>query len=196
MDDDRFDGLAKALARGMPRRRVLQGLASTLAGVLALGGVTAVEAKGPCRAPKTRCGKGKHAICVDLQSDPNNCNGCGQVCPGPTSGSGSTTCSGGNCGIRCSGSSTLCGTDCVDLQTDPKHCGRCGNDCWTCHSCGGECCAGVCGLCFAAGQVCCDGSYCAPLSPTMDTCEICGHPCAPGERCCPGTSTCSVRGVC
>ena len=93
---------------------------------------------------------------------------------------------------RCPGSRGAC----VDLQTDPKNCGACGNDCASCHSCGGECCAGVCGLCFAAGQVCCDGSYCAPLSPTMTACEICGHPCAAGEVCCPGTSACSVGGVC
>jgi hypothetical protein len=96
---------------------------------------------------------------------------------------------------HCTAGQRCCAGACVDLQTDPKNCGRCGNDCSTCHSCGGECCAGVCGLCFAAGQVCCDGSYCAPLSPTMDTCEICGHPCAPDEVCC-GPSTCSVDGVC
>ena len=194
MDDDRFDGLAKALAVGVPRRRVLQGLASTLAGVLVLGGVTAVEA-APCKSPHKRCGKGRSRTCTDLQTDVDNCGNCGNVCPGPTSGSGRTTCRSGNCGISCSGSATPCGTDCVDLQTDPKNCGTCGRDCSTCHSCGGECCAGVCGLCFAAGQVCCDGSYCAPLSPTMDTCEICGHPCAAGEVCC-DASTCSVDGVC
>ncbi len=93
---------------------------------------------------------------------------------------------------RCPGSRG----ECADLQTDPTNCGACGNDCSRCHSCGGECCAGVCGLCFAAGQVCCDGSYCAPLSSTMTACEVCGHPCAVGEVCCPGTSVCSVGGVC
>jgi hypothetical protein len=49
---------------------------------------------------------------------------------------------------RCPGSRGAC----VDLQTDPKHCGRCGNDCSSCHSCGGECCAGVCGLSSLRGR--------------------------------------------
>src|SRR5215204_7095779 len=76
----------------------------------------------------------------------------------------------------------------VNLQADPKNRGGCGNDCSTCHSCGGERCAGVCGLCFAAGQICCQGSYC--VNPFTDP-EICGgcsagvpvHVCAAGETC-------------
>ena len=63
---------------------------------------------------------------------------------------------------RCPGSRGAC----VDMQTDPNNCGACGNDCSRCHSCGGECCAGVCGLCFAAGQICCQGSYC--VNPFTD----------------------------
>src|SRR3954453_16610393 len=188
MDDDRFDGLAKALAVGVPRRWVLQVLGSTLVGLLALGGVAAVEA-APCKRPNKRCGKGRSRTCAHLQTDVDNCGSCGNVCPGPTSGSGSATCRSGHCGIRRTGSFPLCGPECVDLQRDPKNCGTCGRECSS-HSFGGECCAGVCGLCFAAGQVCCDGSYCAPLSPNMDTCEICGHPCAAGEVCCDRTRAC------
>jgi hypothetical protein len=98
---------------------------------------------------------------------------------------------------RCPGSRGAC----VDLQTDPKHCGRCGNDCSSCHSCGGECCAGVCGLCFAAGQICCQGSYCVNPFTDPENCGGCGvdnpaHVCAAGEICCGGSGACSVGGVC
>src|SRR5688500_16804494 len=55
VDDDRFDGWAKTLAVGTPRRRVLKGLGSTLAGLLALGGVAAVEAgKKPSRKKRSQ----------------------------------------------------------------------------------------------------------------------------------------------
>ena len=98
---------------------------------------------------------------------------------------------------RCPGSRGAC----VDLQTDPKNCGRCGNDCSSCHSCGGECCAGVCGLCFAAGQICCQGSYCVNPFTDTENCGGCGaddpvHVCAAGEICCGGSGLCSSGGVC
>ena len=98
---------------------------------------------------------------------------------------------------RCPGSRGAC----VDLQTDPKNCGGCSNDCSTCHSCGGECCAGVCGLCFAAGKICCQGSYCANPFTDPENCGGCGvddpvHVCAADEICCGGSGACSVGGVC
>jgi hypothetical protein len=98
---------------------------------------------------------------------------------------------------RCPGSRGAC----VDLQTDPKNCGACGNDCSTCHSCGGECCAGVCGLCFAAGQICCQGSYCVNPFTDPENCGGCGvddpvHVCAAGEICCGGSGVCSIGGGC
>jgi hypothetical protein len=98
---------------------------------------------------------------------------------------------------RCPGSRGAC----VDLQTDPKNCGACGNDCSSCHSCGGECCAGVCGLCFAAGQICCQGRYCVNPFTDPKNCGGCGaedpaHVCADGEICCGGSGLCSSGGVC
>jgi len=128
MDAHQFDRLTKTLAAGVPRRRVLKGLGGSLAGLLALGGLAAVEA-APCKSPNTRCGKGKARTCSDLQTDVNNCDSCGNVCSGPTRGPGSATCSGGNCGINCSGGTTLCGTTCADLQSDVKNCNTCGNVC-------------------------------------------------------------------
>ena len=69
--------------------------------------------------------------CVKLGSDPANCNTCGNVCPGPTAGSGQAVCNSGTCGISCDSASgySLCGTECVKLSSDANNCGSCGNEC-------------------------------------------------------------------
>jgi hypothetical protein len=75
-------------------------------------------------------------VCIDLRTDPNNCGGCGTVCPC------GGVCSGGMCmggsGVRCAG-------QCTDTMTDPNHCGSCGTAC-------------------AAGQICVDGACEAPVT--------------------------------
>jgi hypothetical protein len=78
--------------------------------------------------------------CSDLASDPQNCGGCGFVCPsGATCSHG--VCSGtpANCGVGriggfCdldAGPSYVCcpGLGCTDLASDGADCGTCGNTC-------------------------------------------------------------------
>ena len=64
MDQERFDRIARTLASGQSRRGVLKGLTGTaLGGLLAAVGAGEAGARGPCRAPNHKCGKGKHAQC-------------------------------------------------------------------------------------------------------------------------------------
>lgn len=64
MDQERFDRFTRTLASGQSRRDVLKGLTATaIGGLLAAVGTADAGAKGPCRAPNTKCGKGRSAQC-------------------------------------------------------------------------------------------------------------------------------------
>jgi len=58
---------------------------------------------GGCAAGEATCS----GHCVDLNTDFNNCGGCGRACPA------GTMCQGGSC--VCAGGLTLCGTVCVSM---------------------------------------------------------------------------------
>jgi hypothetical protein len=77
-------------------------------------------------------------MCVHLGSDPNNCGGCGQVCP-PYSAGLTGYCSGGTC--LCALPTKYCGGACVDPQSDAAHCGKCDNACAVGQLCSGGSCA-------------------------------------------------------
>jgi tRNA G18 (ribose-2'-O)-methylase SpoU len=68
-------------------------------------------------------------VCVDLQTDGQNCGACFHTCDA------SQSCVDGLC-------QTYCTVDvCVDLQTDPQNCGACGNACAAFQTCiDGVCC--------------------------------------------------------
>ncbi len=79
MDQERFDQITRTLAAGQSRRRLLKGLAGTaLGGVLAAVGAGEAGAKGPCKTPNTKCGRGKNAVCC---SSNQVCNGDGTCGP-------------------------------------------------------------------------------------------------------------------
>lgn len=95
-----------------------------------------------CAAGSNFCG----GHCVSLNSDPNNCGACGQVC------GGGTICTNGFCtGGTCSSSQVYCpaAAACTNLQTDPNNCGACGQQCGTCPltMVTRTCSSGVCSIC-------------------------------------------------
>ncbi len=135
MDQRRFDDLARNLGATNSRRNVLKGLlAGAVTGVVgAVSGGSALAAKGgngkdkkpdccPNSAPRL-CSN----VCVDFDSDPNNCGGCGNVCEA------NAACVSGTC--QCPDSLTTCGGSCVDTSTDPDNCGACGNQCGSGETC-------------------------------------------------------------
>lgn len=66
MDQERFDRITRTLATGQSRRGILKGLTGTaIGGLLASVGMAEASAKGPCKSPKAKCGKGKNAVCCE-----------------------------------------------------------------------------------------------------------------------------------
>src|SRR5579883_1698889 len=70
--------------------------------------------------------------CVDLNSDPNNCGSCFNVCSGGVCQNGKCTCPAGQ--SPCSnamymGLCMLPAVTCYDLSLDTHNCGACGNSC-------------------------------------------------------------------
>jgi hypothetical protein len=64
MDTVRFDQLARTLTSSRSRRGIVRTLAgAALGGALATAGVAGSDAKGRCRAPDAKCGRGKTAQC-------------------------------------------------------------------------------------------------------------------------------------
>jgi stigma-specific protein Stig1 len=115
----------------------------------------------PCpTAQPVACGP----VCVDLNSDPNNCGACEGVC-----GAGQV-CSMGKCGQHCAASLTRCGSACVDTLTSSMHCGGCGTTCATTQTCSD----GRCGC--PSGLVEC-GDRCVDLANDPADCGACGKTC-------------------
>lgn len=155
------------------------------------------------------------AGCVDLQTDPANCGGCGVACPG------TAACDQGTC--TCSGGRTLCGSACVDTGSDPANCGGCNEKCAPALVCSlGQCssmCAGgltLCGgacvdttnnpdNCGACGTACgatgtCQASQCVcagggDTQTDPNNCGGCGNACSPGQTCEAGVCTCGSSTV-
>lgn len=105
--------------------------------------------------------------CVDLQQDPENCGGCGQVC------GDAQECAAGTCVDPCE-RGDRCGLECVDTSQSRRHCGGCNQACVR----GQECRAGACVEDRCAGR-------CDPLSEvcTADACACRPGMIRCGERC-------------
>ena len=74
-----------------------------------------------CPGGQIQCPAG----CVDPNTDPNNCGGCGVRC----NRNEFDRCANGQCQIVCPPGTAFCGGTCVDTRTDPNNCGFCGNAC-------------------------------------------------------------------
>jgi hypothetical protein len=133
------------------------------------------------------CGSGQtlcNGTCDNLQSDPNNCGACGNVCNLPNSypvciagacSIGSCNSGFGNCdGIQSNGCET-------NLQNNPNDCGACGFVCQQGQTCSGGAC--TCG----PGLTQCQNG-CFNLSDDPNNCGQCGVACGSGKIC--------VSGIC
>jgi hypothetical protein len=85
------------------------------------------DADAQCLQGQALCTSG----CADLQTDPNNCGGCGIGCPD------ARFCS---LGVCCDAAGTVCGGQCVDTFTDRANCGVCELAC----DLGSSCVLGLC----------------------------------------------------
>lgn len=166
----------------------------------------------------TVCGEGQvccNTTCVAIDSDPNNCGGCGVVCGGNetcTAGEcvcGSASCSADEAQICCPDGA---GFSCASASNDSLNCGGCGVTC--AEGDGERCLAGVCGCLKKPGtnptdndptiiEQCTDGSVCCPARPefpnelrgcvdlnTVEDCGSCGNKCGDGEQCIGGQCAC------
>jgi hypothetical protein len=80
----------------------------------------------PTPTPPSPCGAGRlqcNGTCIDVQSDANNCGGCGAKCPN------GQPCSNGACGGCPPGDAWCPGTGCTYTGGDEKNCGGCGKAC-------------------------------------------------------------------
>ena len=139
-----------------------------------------------CTTPYDDCDGSYETGCeADLNSDPQNCGGCGNAC-----GDGQP-CEAGSCVDQCSGGLTDCGGACVDLLDDPSHCGGCGQQCSAANGTPG-CSDGSCAIasCSAPYEDC-DGIYETGCEVNTDQdplrCGGCGIVCSVAS----GTPECS-----
>jgi hypothetical protein len=134
-----------------------------------------IAANGVCCPPgETGCGRN----CVDEQTDPNNCGGCGTTC------AAGAICQARTC--ACPSGGVVCNGGCVNTQTAPNNCGACGTTCPT----GTTCADGVCGSCPAGGTPC--FGACVNEQTDTNNCGSCGNLCradASGMYCVAGVCT-------
>src|SRR5579862_7671411 len=96
MEPSRFDDLTKALATATSRRQALKTIAATtLAGLLGLGGIGSVFAKPTCKPNGHGCGTNKQCCSGYCDKTTSTCG-----CP-----SGTVQLCNGTCAIDCSSSS-------------------------------------------------------------------------------------------
>ena len=113
---------------------------------------------------------------ANLQTDPNNCGGCGVACQSGQS------CVSGVCQMGCATGQTLCpGNHCAYLQSDPNNCGTCGDVCPSGPQSYPLCTNGQCILQCQSGYGNCDGNPyngCETnLMNNNSNCGACGNQC-------------------
>lgn len=175
MDGQQFDGLARRVAAGIPRRRLVALAGALLSGVALPSVRRAVGAQETCDPGLTYCPVVNNILvptCTDLLTDGYNCGACEKVCASrecvdgacvPCEAFGQSECPGGNMPY------------CVDLLNDPYNCGSCSNGCDS-----GNCVDGACAsLPCPEGLVDCAGE-CVDLATHQWHCGRCNSPCCAG----------------
>ena len=139
-----------------------------------------------------------NALCAtNVFEDANNCNLCGNVCPGSTNAQG--VCSGGSCITACNVGFQDCLLDDPGCETetasDPLNCGGCGIDCPLLPNSVARCESGDCSTECLPGYTDCNPNVDGCETHTaVDTanCGVCNNPCSDGID---GTAAC-VGGEC
>jgi hypothetical protein len=194
MDGRRFDEIAKSLASQTTRRAVVRtvvaGVVAGLSGVLgrsreargavpALLGEACTTGKDCSGLPFVVCcgasATGTKGKCVDIETDPNNCGRCGEVCEaGKVCTKGAVT---GRCCVLeygacqresdCCKNNMCCEGTCVYDQDASANCGVCGRAC-------------------KQGEACCNYD-CVNLQRDFEHCGTCKNICPPEKpECCGG----------
>jgi stigma-specific protein Stig1 len=114
--------------------------------------------------------------CTSVNSDPNNCGACGNICP-----AAAPSCNQGVCtASACAAGLTSCGGVCVDTDEDSQNCGACGNVCPTSAP---FCNQGVCAVNECAPGLTSCGGICTNTDFDNANCGACGVVCGPGYSC-------------
>jgi hypothetical protein len=166
IDGERIDALARLVAGGVPRRRLLGGLTAGLAApLLEWFGARAAACNKvgrPCErnadcCEGARCGGGECVCkagfdqcagrCYDLDADEGGAAVATRraprarpAAPAQCADPRTTPTTAGACGNACGAGQTCCEGTCVNLQRNEDHCGICRRACsspFTC--CGGDC---------------------------------------------------------
>ena len=146
------------------------------------------------------CGDAGSRICVNFETDPDHCGGCGikcseQVKPHAALVSGSEQCVEGKCQFVCQDEGNdhyeNCGSEgqllCVNKKKDPNHCGTCG------HVCEGDNSFCLNGECSASK---CDANQCT-VTNCVNSNIACGSKCLNCNDVMHGkTTSCSDDGKC
>ena len=207
-DEHWLDGLSRALALGVSRKRFLALAGSaTLALVAPQRRASAAPARDcpqPCQPPATCC----DGHCLDLTSNAASCGACGKACAAgevcvngacmagdqlgprcdPPCGAGEL-CLAGDSGNACCAVTLVCRGVC--LSTPPQQC-QVGSGgvavTWCCPA--DQTCCGQ-GGCCAAGQTCCGDSCCEAGTTCLPNARDPGSqsPCCPAAQLC-GSSDC------
>ncbi len=147
-----------------------------------VSGTVTYACMATCTGAFQRCGM----TCTDITSDPNNCGGCGTVCP--STATSTASCVAGHCQARCI--DTTGTRDCdgnptngceTHVATDPTNCGACGTACPTEANAAPACAMGTCGVACSEGFGNCDMNVTngceTDLNTTATACGACGVAC-------------------
>ncbi|MBA2518588.1 MAG: hypothetical protein H0V24_02895 [Chloroflexia bacterium] len=201
MDGERIDGLARLLAVGLPRRRLVAGL---IAGMLTPAALRPPTVAAACKKVGKSCDKNKD--CCDHAECPASkcrCKEGFKNCDGKCFNLDNDEKHCGRCDFVCRTNENCCDGDCVDRDGDPNNCGSCGTQCDETEECvGGDCvvppggCAPGSDLCTGAGTALCPDNPECICSPTTEGATTCGLPlfdAVCGE--CVSSADCAFRGT-
>lgn len=155
-----IDAIARELAHGMPRRRLLGVVAVALARLQ----IERRDAAASCKNVGQQCDKDNDCCAgAKCRGGKCTCKSGFDECSGKCFNLDRDERHGGACDTPCGVGDTCCNGKCANLQFDPDHCGGCETVC-------------------DAGETCCDAA-CVDIDANDRNCGACGHSCTATEEC-------------